>query len=609
MLILRALLPAVCFLGFASAADPSNVLQPMASKGEISLARQRIETSKETHSIKSPGQVVVVYFTPNDRDPAKDHVARIRRIVEETAGFYQKELDRHGFPDRTMNLLRDEDGQVEIIDVVGTGPDREYGKPDGGKIRQEAVAVLRQRKINPEQSVLLIFCNLMDYDPVRSTISHHSPYYGGGGHLSGNAWQCDSEILDPRRFLDKAPLQDGEYGAITIGRHNSIFIGGVIHELGHAISLPHCRERKDEALRGKALMGSGNRTYGEQLRGEGLGTFLTQAHAFRLAAHCVFNERCPSTLYDRAQVEWNDLDIRSTKGHEICIKGKVTSSIPIHGVVAYFDPAGGSDYDATTASAVPSDEGEFVMCGEQPVPGRAGQLRIVTCHVNGDTTRREFSYRVSENGTPDLSAIHLSLKLEGMIAAIRTQKFQEAESQLKRVAQNDESIREAGQRVLSRFVSDWQPISHTPSQSIASLDQTVLSVKLSHIQPLIASVGWIKPTYDSVPGEERLLSLDGDYFANGLYAHAPAKHEYAIDGKWSRFVGRCGLQTNHPGNVDFEILGDQKLLWRKRNVNDGESASFDVDLKGIKTLTLLVTEGRNGTSGDWGVWIEPTLSR
>ena len=84
-------------------------------------------------------------------------------------------------------------------------------------------------------------------------------------------------------------ITDGEYGRISLGKHNSIFIGGMAHELGHALGLPHCRGSADEAQLGTALMGSGNRTFGDEIRGEGRGTFLSRAHALRLASHPQFS--------------------------------------------------------------------------------------------------------------------------------------------------------------------------------------------------------------------------------------------------------------------------------------------------------------------------------
>ncbi len=336
-----------------------------ATKNQIAEAENRIRSAVKSDSIESPARLVVVYFTPADREPAAKHVERIRLITEEAGTFYQKELIRHGFPDRKLRVLRNQAGAVDVIDVVGVDKAKDYGKPDGARIRNEVIPVLRQRDIQPDQVTILLFCNLMDYDPKLSTISHHSPYYGGGTHLSGTAWQCDSPILDPRRFRDKTPLLDGEYGRITIGKHNSIFIGGVIHELGHALSLPHCRERRDEhATFGTALMGSGNRTYGEQLRGESKGTFLTQAHALRLAALPIFNEQVPRTVFDRRDVQWPRLAIDTAERKYITVEGSLTSQVAVHSVVAYFDPQGGSDYDATTATAIVDQNGSFTLRSE-----------------------------------------------------------------------------------------------------------------------------------------------------------------------------------------------------------------------------------------------------
>ncbi|TWU59992.1 NPCBM/NEW2 domain protein [Rubripirellula tenax] len=581
---------------FVAAAAPVHGVdaRPRADATEIATADRRIRTSANADGVASPGQVVVVYFTPKDRTPAADHVARMRRIVNETAGFYSSELERHGFPDRTMNVLRNADGEVDVIDVVGDDADESYGKPDGGRIRDEVIPILRQRQIDPDRSVLLLFCNLMDYDAAKSTISHHSPYYGGGNRLSGTAWQCDSELLDPLRLRDTTPLRDGEYGNITIGKHVSIFIGGVIHELGHALGLPHCRQRKDEAVRGTSLMGSGNRTYAEQLRGEGKGTFLTQTHAIRLAAHPAMVSRVPRSVDTRSSVQWNDLRVSVDANRSIVVRGSVESSIAIHGVIAYFDPEGHGDYDATTASAVPREGGEFgLQCGDLP-PGRRGQLRLVTCHVNGSTTQRVFSYEVNGTGKPVVSSARLEVELEPMIEALRREKLDEAKAFLAASSGDDETLRKIGQAVIDRF-----------EDTDASPDRKYLS----EWTPLSESVGWLKPTYDCVPDQQRLLSIDGDYFARGIYAHAPAEHGYHLDGEWKRLTGRCGLQAEHPGSVGFQILGDGKVLWRAKKMQLGESATFDIPVAGVNTLTLRVDEGGDGAGGDWGVWIEPLVSR
>ena len=577
----------------------------MADREAVAMANERIADAVAENAIDSPGEVVVVYFTPRDRQPAQDHVTRLRRIVEETASFYTHELDRHGLADRKLNVRRDDQGRVMVIDVVGANDDRNYGKPDGRKIRDEVVPVLRAQNINPDASVILLFCNLMDYDPVTSKISHHSPYYGGGTHLAGTAWQCDSPILDPLRLTDSTPLLDGQYGRITIGRHNSIFIGGVIHELGHALSLPHCRQRQDEASRGTALMGSGNRTYGEQLRGEGLGTFLTQAHALRLAAHPVFNRRVTAQLYDRPQTTWDNLVIDVADRQAVRIVGQLHSDVAIHGLVAYFDPAGGGDYDATTATAVPDAQGRFSMHSEPLKRDSLAELRLVVCHVNGATTTRSFAFRVDQQGTPDLMAVRVELELAPMLDALRSRGVQAAEARLRELSDADPALAQIGQRILSRF----RDAGETDTASIDLSDVPLTSMALSRVKPTSAKVGWIRPAYNRVPGEEKLLSVGGDYFASGIYAHAPAEHTYRLGGKWRRLTGKCGIQGTNAGTVVFKIFGDEKLLWESPKVSAGNAIDYDVDLTSIDGLKLVVTDAGDGNGGDWGVWIEPTLAR
>lgn len=580
----------------------SGTVAVSADAESIAIARERIEEAVAVDSVPSPVQVVVVYFTPRERSPAANHTARVRRIVEEAANFYEREIERHGLGNHKMRVLRNEEGEVDIIDVVGQ--DKDYDKPDGRRIRDEIVPVLRKRKINPERSVLLLFCNLMDYDPVLGKISHHSPYYGGGTHLGGTAWQCDSAILDPLRFRDPTPIFDGEYGRITVGRHNSIFIGGVIHELGHALSLPHCRQRPDESECGTALMGSGNRTYAQQLRNEGRGTFLTLAHAFRLAALPVFNSTSPPSINRRPDADFEILKIFASEDRLVQIQGRVLCDIPIHAVVAYFDPDGGGDYDALTISAVPDRNGHFAMRSSLLAANTAGELRLVTCHVSGATSTQSMRYQIDESGQPVLKTIRLNLELNPMIDALRAGNTQEAKRQLAVLAAGDSELEQIGLQVLDRFID---PVIIGPVDS-AKTSGPARQLFLTDLQPASAKVGWQRPTYDEVPSEERLLSVGGDYFARGIYAHAPARHVYDLNGEWNRISGLCGVQGSNFGRVDFTLVGDGQTLWSARQVSSGEGKRFDVAIEGVETLTLVVGDSGNGRNGDWGVWIEPLLS-
>ena len=69
------------------------------------------------------------------------------------------------------------------------------------------------------------------------------------------------------------------------------------------------------------------------------------------------------------------------------------------------------------------------------------------------------------------------------------------------------------------------------------------------------------------------------------------------------------MHDGHRGSVVFTINGDGKQLWRSHIMKAGKNALFEIDVTGVKQLELLVGDAGDGTGSDWGLWLEPTLSR
>lgn len=591
--------------GWAVAVVFSLAFAPAAQADDAAIVQRAEEILRAFHGENPPQDerlLHVVYFTPSDREPVADYHGRWQRILEDIQTYFADEMERHGLGRRSIKLPYDDQGRMVIHLVRGAGTFADYGKPDGSRIRDEARPVLRAAGINPDNETLLIICNLSEWDGQR--ITHKSPYYGGGSPRGGTCWVTDSELLDVENFAKSEPLvQDGEYGKISLGRHNSIFLGGTAHELGHAYTLPHNRERPDEAVRGTALMGSGNRTYREELRDDGKGSFLTLAHALRLRTHPQFSGTM-NGLDIRASAELTDKSV-SVENNELVFSGKVTGQPPVYAVVAYYDPAGGGDYDATTMAAAPDEQGRFTVRTSALKRGSPAELRIVALHASGDTSTFRFPYEVRGDGTPDVSRIQSTLLMAPILEAIRANNRDEADRLVAAFADQDASaeLQSLAQALVNAQFNPPQLV------SVADIPADAKAFPLSQVQPTESSVGWMRTAYNRLPSGDRVIVSNGQPFVHGIYAHAPARHVYELDGRWKRLSGEAGMQDGNGGKVVFVLRSGEKELWRSKPIQTGVTTRFDISLEGIERLELIVENGGDGNSGDWGVWLNPVLSR
>jgi hypothetical protein len=150
--------------------------------------------------------------------------------------------------------------------------------------------------------------------------------------------------------------------------------------------------------------------------------------------------------------------------------------------------------------------------------------------------------------------------------------------------------------------------------TIRDLDKYEAQEKRAHVSELVfqkESVGWGEPLRDRVMNENNacFLQVGGQVFDRGLFAHAPSTYEVKLNGQWQKFRTGYGLQDGHGGSVKFTIRGDEKVLFDSSIIRDSQLHRTEVDVTGVKTLELLVGDGGDGTSADWGVWLEPMLER
>jgi len=576
-----------------------------ADEAEVATAARRILDAYHADG-PQPGsrRLHVICWRVKDRGFPAGHRERLDRIMTHIETFYAGEMERLGLGHRSIRPVRNARGRLVVHEVVGQGGFADYDKPDGSRIRGECLPALKAAGVDIERETVMIFTNLATWDPQALSFVHKSPYYAGGDHRSGTAYQLDSPELDVRNLPRKNPtITDGEYGRISLGRHNSIFIGGMAHELGHALGLPHCRATEAQAAtRGTALMGAGNLTYAEETRGEGKGSFLTLADGLRLASHPQFSGSVKGMHDPVAAALADPVAATAADGRSFTVSGRVAGTPPVYAVVGYLDPAGGGDYDARTVAAAPQPDGGFTLACDALVPGKPAALRIVACHSNGGTTAWSHAYTVAADGTVDIEALRLGCELDGFAAALDRGDLARAATLRAGLPAGSRAEALAG-TILAARSADRK----TVPPADAAADEK--SLPLSAATPAEARVGWLQPAYDHLPRRDPLLVSAGRVFDRGIYAHAASLHRYDLDGRWDRLTGSCGLPTQPGGSVVFVIRADGREIFRSKTLGPDRLEPFDLDVSGVRSLALETEDGGDGRTADWGVWFEPRITR
>lgn len=104
------------------------------------------------------------------------------------------------------------------------------------------------------------------------------------------------------------------------------------------------------------------------------------------------------------------------------------------------------------------------------------------------------------------------------------------------------------------------------------------------------------------------LIIEGEVFARGVGTHAISKLMLDLDGKALSFNAKVGLDDESAqeiASIEFIVMGDKKILWQSGVMTSIDSArQVMVEIKGVKKLALLVTDGGNGINYDHADWAE-----
>lgn len=136
------------------------------------------------------------------------------------------------------------------------------------------------------------------------------------------------------------------------------------------------------------------------------------------------------------------------------------------------------------------------------------------------------------------------------------------------------------------------------------------SVELSSLELARVQQGWGRAVANASVTTTR-LSIAGATFDRGVGTHAPSVMHVELGGGATKFHAMCGVDDhakNGRGSVVFRIHGDGKRLWHSPLLRGGDKpVAVDVDVTGVRHLTLLVTEGGDAKDFDHADWADATL--
>ncbi|TKC04185.1 RICIN domain-containing protein [Pedobacter frigoris] len=328
--------------------------------------------------------VNIVYFVPNDLDTIAGYRKRLSDLLLWTQDFYKQEMNRNGYGDKTFGLANDGTGKVKIVTIRGSLPKSSYPYEGGsGAVASEINAYFATHPADKTSDHSLII--MPRYQIDANGTPGGPPFYGTGRWC----YALDYEEMDIQNL--------GKTDAV--GNRFSVWFGGMVHELGHGLNLPHNRQKVSEnATLGMALMWGGNGTLGKSP------TFLTAADAAVLNVNQVFNNNS-NTYYGNITSNITKINASYNTGSaSIILSGKFTSTGTVNSILYFNDPNVNNegtgvnrDYNAITweSKKIGTDSFSVVMPIsdlQEKADGIPYELKVKLVHTNGTVTEQIYSY-------------------------------------------------------------------------------------------------------------------------------------------------------------------------------------------------------------------------
>ncbi|KIO75747.1 hypothetical protein TH53_18930 [Pedobacter lusitanus] len=358
----------ICFSGCKKAADTGTA---DLSGNHSAQALVTVKEGDFTYTSDYPYNLNLVYFVPTDFPEIPDYHRRVSEYMLNMRAFTAKWMNHWGYGDKTFGLLTDDAKQrVRITMIKGKLTKKDYGYDNGAaNVKAEVDAYYA---LHPEEKTSEHYFILLPNDLINN--NRDSPFYGIGRY----AYALDAEGIEVENLGKPGP--EGAYAQ---------WIGGLYHELGHGLNLPHSKGPESEANDtnfGMELMSGGNSTYGTKP------TYLSAFSAAILNSSQVFSKE-KSTFYGPVTAKISRMYGKYVGGNMI-ISGKFNTDVPVSDVILRFNrptvDAGGYQAEGIRTKIIQTDS-FYVSIPVTDIKVRDNtpyNIEAIMVHQNGVLTRK-----------------------------------------------------------------------------------------------------------------------------------------------------------------------------------------------------------------------------